>query len=147
MTYHLLKNVLAFKIYSDELEVCVKMTTGTKPHNDGNLKVTMNGEIIANGNYAKGELVIDNCFNSFNSLRTMTLSNPSNDAWIGRIVITEGRRPTLIECDGCTGAAYSGEIVVDGDQTGKPYSPTRCLDGNTCSITWSIKGTLLFKRI
>lgn len=133
------------QIYLDELEVCVKITTGTKTSNDGGLKVTMNDAISANGNYGKGEVVIDTCFNSFNILRTLTLSNPSTNAWAGQIVITVGRKPTLIECDGCTGAAYWGNIVVDGNQDGKTQSATKCLDGNTCSITWSIKGNFFIQ--
>ena len=107
----------------------------------------MNGEIAANDHYGHGEVVIDACFNSFNSLKTMTLSNPSNDAWTGKIVITEGRRPTLIECNGCSGAAYWSNINVDGNSDSSGHSSTNCFNGDTCSITWSIRGTLFIHYI
>lgn len=139
-------NIFLHQIYLDDLEVCVTITTGTEGNSDGTLKVTMNDEIAANGQYGHGEVVIDTCFNSFNSLKTLTLSNPSNDAWTGKIVITEGGRPTLIECNGCIGAAYWSNINFDGNSDSSGHSSTHCFNGDTCSITWSIRGTYLTLR-
>ena len=129
-----------YKINLDDSEVCVTITTGKESNNDGTLTVTMNGVVTANGNYGKGKVVIDTCFNSFGILRNMTISNPSSNAWTGEIKITQGKMPTLIECDGCSGSVYYKNIVVDGNSDSSSQSPTQCFNGAICSITWSIQG-------
>ena len=127
-------------MYSDDSETCVTITTGKEKYDDGTLIVTMNGLVTANGNYGYGVVVIDTCFNGHDVLTTLTLSNPSGNAWVGQIQITQGKRPTSIQCDGCSGLPYDKTIVVDGDSDSGSQSPTQWFDGATCSIIWSVEG-------
>ena len=127
-------------MYSDDSETCVTITTGKETYNDGTLTVTMNGLVTANGNYGHGSVVIDTCFNGHDVLRTLTISNPSSNAWTGQLEITQGKKPTSIKCNGCSGSPYYRTIVVDGDSDSGSESPTQCFDGKICSITWSIEG-------
>ena len=124
------------------MEACVTITTGKEANNEGTLNVTLNGVVAANGDYGKGAVVIDTCFTSFDVLKTIELSNPSDNAWAGQIKIMHGKRPTLIHCDGCSGSPYFRNIVVDGNSDSSDQSPTQCFDGKTCLITWSIHGIL-----
>ena len=47
---------------SDTTQVCVKITTGTNKHNDGTLKLTIDGVDTAEDIYETGAVVIDSCF-------------------------------------------------------------------------------------
>ena len=124
------------------MTTCVTITTGKESNNDGTLTVTLNGVVTANGNYGKGSVVIETCFDGFDALKTITLSNPSINAWTGQIKITQGKNPTSITCDGCRGSPYYRNIVVDGNSDSISQSPTQCFDGAACSITWSVQGIL-----
>merc|ERR1712241_1388055 len=86
---------------------------------------------------------MDTCFDSWNFSSPMTVSNPTGDGWTGQIVISERGKHSLIECDGCSGAPYSVAIAVDGDSSYTYRAPTRCLDGRTCNITWSLEERLI----
>ena len=126
---------------SDTSEVCVKITTGTNKHNDGTLKLTIDGVLAADDSYEKGAVVIDSCFCNLN---TIEISNPSIDGWSGRILIKHDGKPTSISCVGCSGSSSlpCGDIAVDGDWDSTTMADTQCLGGNTCSLAWEIKGIL-----
>ena len=93
---------------------------------------------MANDYYEKGKLVVDECYKALN---TIELSGPSNNGWMGLIIITESGKPTSITCQRCTGSTslLSGSIAVDSDPT-TSRGDTKCLDGKPCSLTWKIKG-------
>ena len=125
---------------SDASEVCVKITTGTNPHNDGTLKVEIDGVITADASYEKGAVVMDACFCK---LKTIEISNPSSNGWSGRISIEVDGKPTSITCAGCSKSSSlpCGDIAVEGNQDSK-MAHTQCVGGNTCSLAWEIKGIL-----
>ena len=125
----------------DDSQDCVTISTGTEAHNSGTLMVTINGVVASIGDYGIGDVVMRTCLTE---LKNMTLTNPSTDAWVGQIVITESGRRTWIDCDGCSGSSYKENICVDGDSTCGDMSTTQCLNGRTCPITWSRKGTFQF---
>ena len=124
--------------YPGNSEICVEVTTGTGFDNGGFLKVVMDGIVTANYDYDKGEVVMNICFFD---LQNIIISNPSSDAWVGSISITDDGRATKIDCIGCSGDSYSGSIVVDGDTTSL-LADTKCLDGKDCTITWEVLGTI-----
>ena len=118
-------------------EVCVRITTGTVGENHGTLTLKMGTAVAATGNFTKGAVVIDSCFND---LQDITLSNPSNDAWAGEISITENGKPTSLSCQGCIGQYLSDVIVVDGDADSTDQASTQCLNGEECTISWVVTG-------
>lgn len=121
----------------DDLEVCVKITTGNESRNDGTLLVKMNGEITASAHYDKGDIVVDTCSNLLRDIQLFPGPCP-NDAWAGHIEITRGGKAASLKCDNCSGAQYLETIVVDDDSDAADLSPTQCF-GRSCSITWSMK--------
>ena len=125
---------------SDALEVCVKITTGTNAHNDGILKVEIDGVVTADASYEKGAVVMDSCFCNLN---TIEISNPSSNGWSGRISIKDDGNPTSVTCVGCSKSSSlpCGDIAVEGNGDSK-MAHTQCVGGNTCSLAWEIKGIL-----
>ena len=120
--------------------MCIKITTGTRSKNDGTLTVNVGSKVVASGHFEKGIVVTDSCFSH---LQGISLSNPSNDAWTGKISIKYAGKPTSLRCQGCTGKPLSGFIVVDGDSNGRNQALTQCLNGNTCGIIWEVRGKQL----
>ena len=122
-----------------ESKVCVRITTGTGKYAGGKLTVTINDAVNADATHKKGALVTDTCLQN---LKTIELMNPSINAWFGSVTITDGGRPTSIECEGCTGSAslLNGDIVVDGNSDSEYMADSHCLDGNICSLKWIIQG-------
>ena len=117
--------------------ICVKITTGTRGKADGKLIVKVGSTVIAKGRHKLGAVVTDSCFSY---MKSISLRNPSTNAWKGEIAITYDGKSTSLRCKGCTGKPLSGFIVVDGDSDSGSESPTQCFDGKICSITWSIEG-------
>ena len=135
-------------IYSLDYRIsCVKITTGTEKSKDGYLKVTINDVSVADNYQALGAAVVDECFDS---LKTIKLSGPNNNAWRGQIVITVDGKPTSIACitKTCSGSTtlLSGNIVVEADSDSKSWGDTRCLNGNKCSLSWTTTGFICFKH-
>ena len=120
--------------------MCIKITTGTRSKNDGTLTVNVGSKVVASGRFEKGIVVTDSCFSH---MQAISLSNPSNNAWTGKISIKYDGKPTSLTCQGCTGKPLSGYIVVDGDSNGKHQARTQCLNGNACGISWSVRGKRL----
>ena len=84
--------------------------------------------------------VIDICIPNVDSI---TLSNPTPDAWTGEIRVTKyenGVKQDLsLSCTyGCTGAKFVRKITVDGNGNSKDQAPSWCFNGNGCSL--KIKG-------
>ena len=84
--------------------------------------------------------VIDICIPNVDSI---TLSNPTPDAWTGEIRVTKyehGVKQHLpLSCTyGCTGAKFVRKITVDGNGNSKDQAPSWCFNGNGCSL--KIKG-------
>ena len=99
----------------------------------GTLTVTLDGNVIKNGFFAEGVLLLDKCFRD---LQTMTLSNPSRDDWTGSIIIKAAGKSTMISCKGCRGDSYFERITVDGTDDDTGHADTQCPIGNNCSISW-----------
>ena len=120
---------------------CIRIATGTDHLDDGTLRVTINGVVEVDGQYWRGETVINECFQS---LDTIEFTNPTTNAWSGSVTITDGGKSTLIKCEDCTGSTLlsSGNIVVDGDSDSKQLADSWCLNGKTCSLTWITLGNL-----
>ena len=125
---------------SDASEVCVKITTGTKTHNDGTLKVEIDGFVAADASHEKGGVAMDSCFCH---IKTVEISNPSSNGWSGRISIKDNGNPTSITCIGCSKSLSlpCGNIAVEGNWDSK-MAHTQCVGGNTCSLSWQIRGIL-----
>ena len=105
----------------------------------GTLTVTLDGNVIKNGFFAEGVILLDKCFRD---LQTMTLSNPSRDDWTGSIIIKAAGKSTMISCKGCTGDSYFERITVDGTDDDSGHADTQCPIGNNCSISWIQTGII-----
>ena len=117
--------------------MCVQIITGTGSNQDGQLTVKMDGSVAASGYHAKGTIVLQSCVKD---LQTITIQGTSNDAWVGKIVITVDGNPTTVECQNCTGDyVISAGIVVDGNTDSAGQANTQCLV-EACSITWKATG-------
>ena len=117
--------------------ICVKITTGTIGKADGKLIVKVGSTVIAKGRHKLGAVVTDSCFSY---MKSISLRNPSTNAWKGEIAITYDGKSTSLRCKGCTGKPLSGAIVVDGNSDGKAQASTQCLNGNICKISWVVTG-------
>ena len=117
--------------------ICVKITTGTRGKAGGTLIVKVGSTVVAKGRHKKGAVVTDTCFSY---MKSISLSNPSTNAWKGEIAITYDGKSTSLRCQGCTGKPLSGAIVVDGNSDGKAQANTQCLNGKICEISWVVTG-------
>lgn len=119
------------------LGVCVQITTGTQANDQGELILTLDGTVVANGTfYDRTATVFESCIRG---LKTITVQNPSHDDWAGEIIIVDEGRSTIIECKTCTGDPYNGRIVVDGNSDSSEMANTQCFV-NACSISWLVEG-------
>ena len=83
-------------------------------------------------NYAKDEVVLDECYVG---LQGVQVTNAQNNAWAGRIEysINDQSSYSAMICDDCTGTVDTTEyIVVDGNGDGQ--ADTKCLNGNTGNV-------------
>ena len=119
------------------LGVCVQITTGLQANDQGNLILTVDGTVVANGTfYDRATTVFESCIRG---LKTITVQNPSHDEWAGEIIIVDKGRSTIIECKTCTGDPYNGRVVVDGNSDSSAMANTQCFV-NACSISWIVEG-------
>ena len=119
------------------LGVCVQITTGLQANDQGNLILTVDGTVVANGTfYDRATTVFESCIRG---LKTITVQNPSHDEWAGEIIIVDKGRSTIIECKTCTGEPYNGRVVVDGNSDSSAMANTQCFV-NACSISWVVEG-------
>ena len=87
--------------------------------------------------YEAGETVHAACYPE---LLALQITNPSSDAWVGRIEYSangSGERHTAFHCLDCSAsskASKTTELVVDGDDDGEYDQATRCVDGAKCTL-------------
>ena len=121
--------------------MCVQITTGAQINDQGNLILTLDGAVVANGTfYETATTVFESCIRG---LQTITVQNPSHDDWAGEIIIVDEGRSTIIECETCTGDPYNGRIVVDGNSDSSAMANTQCFV-NACSISWVVEGINIY---
>ena len=95
---------------------CVKIVTGLGKGNDGNLQISVNGIIqVASTYFSLGEVALDSCFSTLVAIKVV---NPTTNAWVGNIIVTDNGAKTTLACDRCTGKEFNGPIVVDGNNDG-----------------------------
>ena len=121
--------------------MCVQITTGLQANDQGNLILTVDGTVVANGTfYDRATTVFESCIKG---LKTITVQNPSHDEWAGEIIIVDKGRSTIIECKTCTGDPYNGRVVVDGNSDSSAMANTQCFV-NACSISWVVEGINIY---
>ena len=121
--------------------MCVQITTGLQANDQGNLILTVDGTVVANGTfYDRATTVFESCIRG---LKTITVQNPSHDEWAGEIIIVDKGRSTIIECKTCTGDPYNGRVVVDGNSDSSAMANTQCFV-NACSISWVVEGINIY---
>ena len=127
------------KIEFVEEPFCINIVTGDAQGNDGTLTLSINNvEQFVSKKFERKDEVIDKCFSSIDSI---TVQNPTNDAWTGEIKVTKtGVKQNLsLSCNnGCEGSKFGGKIVVDGNDDAKSQAPSWCLNGNKCFL--KVKG-------
>ena len=83
--------------------------------------------------YAKGEVVLDKCYDNLVGVR---VENTNGDAWTGSVLFSRG--PTKVfeagECRTCTTNGGTAVISVDGDP-GNSQAETTCFGGRQCAIS------------
>ena len=91
----------------------------------------VNGKIKAARKFATESTVFDSCMSE---LRDISVQNPKNDAWVGKIIITKDGQAASTKCQKCGGEKNFERISVDGNFDSR--SQAYCLNGKTCEITW-----------
>lgn len=116
------------------------MATGHEEYDDGNVKVIVNGVVMADRFQNKRTTVVNQCWDV---LETIQLSGPTDDAWRGQVIIISKGNPTSITCEECSGSTtlLSGSIVVDWGSDSISLGDTQCVNGKTCDLTWKIIGS------
>lgn len=111
---------------------CVKIVTGLGKGNDGNLQISVNGIIQVTSTYfSLGEVALDSCFST---LAAINVVNPTTNAWVGNIIVTDNGATTTLACDRCTGREFDGTLVVNGNNEGINEASTQCLNGRPCTL-------------
>ena len=100
----------------------------------GTLKLFINNILqFETKEFLKNEEAINKCFESLDSI---TIQKPTDDAWIGDISVTKrGEKKDLICTSGCTGSNFSGKIVVDGNGDARHMANSWCDNGNACTFS------------
>lgn len=119
-------------------EICLNITTGNEHNNDGTLKVQINlngvlSETI-NDKFKKEQEVVSQCYTTN---VTITVSNPTSNAWAGRVMFTSGNG-TLMEtrCTNCgNGTGTVGKLVVDGNGDAGKQGSLTCFKKKECTLT------------
>ena len=122
-------------------EECIRIITSIE---GGTLKLLINNIVqFENKLFAQNEEAINKCFESLDSI---TIQNPTDNAWIGEISATKsGEKKDLICISGCTGSTFSGEILVDGNGDARSKATSWCDNGNAC--TFLIDGKKNIKEV
>ena len=112
------------------LEVCIKIVTSIE---GGSLKLSINNIVqFETKPFVTNQEVINKCFESLDSI---TIQNPTDNAWIGEISVTKsGEKKDLVCISGCTGSKFSGKILVDGNGDAKHKAKSYCDNGNACTF-------------
>ena len=97
---------------------------------------TVTSKVTTDDEYQLNSVVLDDCYDNFNSIEVY---NTNNNAWVGSITFSVDNKQTYspMQCaSGCTGAlpAPTSRIVVDGDTNGSNIvAETFCLAGGATS--------------
>ena len=83
---------------------------------------------------------------AFPSLDSITLKNPTEEAWAGAITLTKDGVQTSLKCVNCTGESFIGTLAVDGNNDGWFLAHTSCLNGKPCTLTIAGKRNALHKK-
>jgi len=86
--------------------------------------------------YGKGASVLDACYAN---LKAVQMQNTDTNGWRGSVAFapnTAGAYKAGV-CTTCTKAGSTTDIVFDGNGDGD--APTKCLDGDTCDITFELE--------
>ena len=100
----------------------------------GTLKLSINNIVqFETKAFVQNEEAINKCFQSLDSI---IIQNPTDNAWIGDISVTKrGEKMDLICTSGCTGSNFSGKIVVDGNGDARHMAKSWCDNGNACTFS------------
>ena len=123
---------------------CVRIVTGAGTYNNGTLEVSVNNDRqVQPGMFEHLETVMDYCFLSLDSI---TLKNPTDDAWAGVITVTKDGVQTTLKCITCTGESFKGTLAVDGNQDGYYAANAYCLNGKPCTLALAGKRNAPFEK-
>ena len=79
--------------------------------------------------FDRNEEVLDKCFANVD---TISVKGPTDDGWIGDIVVTKNGVEQMLECIDCSGPEFNRTICVDGNDNCEEF--TRCTFGNNCTL-------------
>jgi len=111
---------------------CVQVVTGSGKQDTGTLEFFVDNVLQSPSKKFKlNEIVLDECFTNLDKIK---VKNPSKDAWIGNIVVTENGLEKELECINCCGPDFNGKILVDGDGACGSFAGAQCLGGISCTL-------------
>jgi hypothetical protein len=117
---------------------CIRIITGTEEHNHGKLEVKVDKgsgpKLVASGKFEQGDTVWEQCYARVEKIQ---VRGPCKDAWTGSIELSDDEGAvyypmTCLNCDG--DSASTSSIVVDGDDDSTGQAPTRCHNGDWCTL-------------
>ena len=120
--------------FAEDEIFCVKVVTGNEQYADGTLEFFVDNVLQSpSKSFAFNETVLDECFTNLDKIQ---VKSPSNDGWIGNIVVTKNGLKKELECINCCGPKFNGTIFTDGDGNCNSFIPNyaQCLNGNTCTL-------------
>jgi len=118
---------------------CIKIITGSQAANDGLLTVNVDAGggmfEVASGSFSTGSTVLQKCFST--KIQGVQVQNINWNAWTGSIEVSRdgGATYNAMQCDDCTVAGRTTNIVVDGDGDAGNQASTTCLDGKLCGLS------------
>ena len=125
---------------------CLKITTGTGRHNDGDLTVavTAGGVTTTTSNFALEAVVLQHCYSVAPSLQ---VRGHTSNVWTGSFEYSSdgGSTYSAMTCSNCGAGNNAASVVFDGNADGANQASTQCLNGATCAIAPSI--TLLHQSM
>merc|ERR1711935_282918 len=91
---------------------------------------------VASGSFSKSSTVLQKCFST--KIQGVQVQNINWNAWTGSIEVSRdgGATYNAMQCDDCTVAGRTTNIVVDGDGDSGKRASTACLDGKLCGLSW-----------
>ena len=133
---HLLLHIYAFISLSVGGYDCLLVKTD---HNAGTLNVFVNEQRVISGNnvYGKGGVVLDRCFESLDKIE---VQNPTDNAWVGSISVSNDGGASYRSVSACTACIYKGDssssssrfIGVDGNND--IHAMVACVNRAKCEL-------------
>ena len=131
-----------------ERPICIIITTGTSNKSEGFLDVYVDTDdgflqvTTPKKEYAKGDIVVEDCYTNFNSVH---VRSKEKNAWDGSIFasIGDGGLYKPMICNDCTGFQTAENIVVDGKAASySEHGTTFCFNGDMCRLTVDDHGSV-----